>query len=82
LRSQYQSYTQVLEHAIASGVRVFERHDEHAVLAELIRGMYRVGTPFVIGDVIEHITDHTDLDPLGWGRRYKAPSRNNLNNIL
>ena len=53
---------EVLEHAIAFGVRVFERHDEHAVLAELIRGMYRVGTPFVIGDVIEHMTDHTDLD--------------------
>jgi hypothetical protein len=62
---------EVLEHAIASGVRVFERHDEHALLAELIRGMYRVGTPFAIGDVIEHMTDHTDLDPLGWGRRYQ-----------
>ena len=58
---------EVLEHAIASGVRVFERHDEHAVIG----GMYRVGTPFVIGDVIEHMTDHTDLDPLGWGRRYQ-----------
>jgi hypothetical protein len=61
----------MLEDAIASGLRVFERHDEHAVLTELIRGMYRVGTPFVIGDVIEHMTDNTDLDPLGWGRRYK-----------
>jgi hypothetical protein len=48
---------EVLKHLIASRIQVFESHNQHTVLRELFGSMNCISTPFVIGNMVKHMTE-------------------------
>ena len=47
----------MLEHLITARIRAFEGYNEYTVLGELIGSMNRISGPFVIGNMVKHMTD-------------------------
>jgi hypothetical protein len=51
----------MLEHLITARIHVFEGYNKYTVLGELIGSMNRISAPFVIGNMVKHMTDQPHL---------------------
>ena len=63
----------MLEHLITPRIHRFEAHNEDPMGGEVLGRMHRIGAPFMIGHMVQHMTDQTNIHLHRQDGRHERP---------
>src|SRR5438067_10017890 len=63
----------MLEHLITPRIHAFEGDNQYPVLGEVMGRMHRIGAPFMIGNMVKHMTNQTNLHLGGQDGGHEGP---------